>query len=120
MLDDLLEVSRVTTGRVQLNREPFDLADAAGRAVDSLRTSGRLNSHEISVQSSPAHVEADVARTDQIITNLLVNAVKYTDVGGKIDVEVGGVGSFAFVKVTDNGIGISADLLPRLFEVFVQ
>ena len=65
-------------------------------------------------------MEADVARTDQIITNLLVNAVKYTDPGGRIGVEVGSVGSQAFVKVSDNGIGISADLLPRLFEVFVQ
>ncbi len=120
MLDDLLEVSRVTTGRVQLKREPFDLAEVAVRAVDSLRTSGRLNNHEISVRSIPALVEADIARTDQIITNLLVNAVKYTDPGGRIEVEVGAAGSQAFVKVTDNGIGISAELLPRLFEVFVQ
>jgi signal transduction histidine kinase/DNA-binding response OmpR family regulator len=120
MLDDLLEVSRVTTGRVQLTREPFDLAEVAARAVDSLRTSGRLNSHEITVQTGQGLVDADIARTDQIVTNLLVNAVKYTDVGGKIEVETGAVGSFSFVRVTDNGIGISADLLPRLFEVFVQ
>jgi CheY-like chemotaxis protein/nitrogen-specific signal transduction histidine kinase len=120
MLDDLLEVSRVTTGRVQLTREAFDLGDVAARAVEALKTSGRLNSHEISLQAGPVLVEADIARTDQIITNLLVNAVKYTDAGGRIGVEVGSVGSQAFVKVSDNGIGISADLLPRLFEVFVQ
>ena len=120
MLDDLLEVSRVTTGRVQLTREPYDLAEIAARAVEALRTSGRLNSHEIAVQSSQVLVDVDVARTDQIITNLLVNALKYTDPGGHIDVHVGAVGSQAYVKVTDNGIGISADLLPRLFEVFVQ
>jgi CheY-like chemotaxis protein/nitrogen-specific signal transduction histidine kinase len=120
MLDDLLEVSRVTTGRVQLTREAFDLGDVAARAVEALKTSGRLNSHEISLQAGPVLVEADIARTDQIITNLLVNAVKYTDPGGRIGIEVGSVGSQAFVKVSDNGIGISADLLPRLFEVFVQ
>jgi len=120
MLDDLLEVSRVTTGRLQLTREQFDLAEVAARAVEALKTSGRLNSHEITVRARQALVEADVARTDQIITNLLVNAVKYTDVGGKIEVETGAAGSLAFVKVSDNGIGIGADLLPRLFEVFVQ
>jgi CheY-like chemotaxis protein len=120
MLDDLLEVSRVTTGRVQLTREPFDLADVATRSVDSLRTSGRLNNHEIAVQADRVMVEADVARTDQIITNLLVNAVKYTDQGGTIAVKVGTEGPSAFIQVADNGIGISAELLPRLFEVFVQ
>jgi len=120
MLDDLLEVSRVTTGRVQLTVEPFDLGELASRAVEALRASGRLNSHEIELQAASVLVEADIARTDQIITNLLVNAVKYTDAGGRIGVEVGAVGSLAFLRVKDNGIGISADLLPRLFEVFVQ
>jgi len=120
MLDDLLEVSRVTTGRVQLTVEAFDLGEVASRAVEALRASGRLNSHEIELQAGSVLVEADVARTDQIITNLLVNAVKYTDSGGRIAVEVGAIGSLAFLRVKDNGIGISADLLPRLFEVFVQ
>jgi len=120
MLDDLLEVSRVTTGRVQLNREPFDLAEIAGRSVDALRTSGRLNSHKLEFATQKALVEADVARVDQIITNLLVNAVKYTDPGGEIDLNVGVENGQAFVRVADNGIGISPELLPRLFEVFVQ
>ena len=120
MLDDLLEVSRVTTGRVQLNREHMDLADVATRAVDALKTSGRLNSHEIEFEATPVLIDADVARTDQIITNLLVNAVKYTDAGGRIEVKVGREGAHATLRVSDNGIGISADLLPRLFEVFVQ
>lgn len=120
MLDDLLEVSRVTTGRVQLNREHFDLAEVAARSVDALKSSGRLNSHEIDLQASRALVEADIARTDQIITNLLVNAVKYTDAGGRIEVKVGAEGPNALLQVSDNGIGISAELLPRLFEVFVQ
>jgi CheY-like chemotaxis protein/two-component sensor histidine kinase len=120
MLDDLLEVSRVTTGRVQLNREHFDLAEVAARSVDALKTSGRLNSHKIEVQAARVLVDADVARTDQIITNLLVNAVKYTDAGGTIEVTVGAEGPNAFLRVSDNGIGISGELLPRLFEVFVQ
>jgi signal transduction histidine kinase/CheY-like chemotaxis protein len=120
MLDDLLEVSRVTTGRVQLNHEHFDLAEVAARSVDALKTSGRLNSHKIEVQAARVLVDADVARTDQIITNLLVNAVKYTDAGGTIEVTVGAEGPNAFLRVSDNGIGISGELLPRLFEVFVQ
>jgi signal transduction histidine kinase/CheY-like chemotaxis protein len=120
MLDDLLEVSRVTTGRVQLTRESFDLGEVTARSVEALKTSGRLNSHQIELQAGRVLVEADIARTDQIITNLLVNAVKYTDPGGRIDVKVGAVGSQAYLKVSDTGIGISADLLPRLFEVFVQ
>ena len=120
MLDDLLEVSRVTTGRVQLTREPFDLSEVAARAVESLKASGRLNNHELAIQADTVMVEADIARTDQIITNLLVNAVKYTDQGGRITVQVSAEGPSAVLRVTDNGIGISADLLPRLFEVFVQ
>ncbi|HEY2924197.1 MAG TPA: response regulator, partial [Candidatus Eisenbacteria bacterium] len=105
MLDDLLEVSRVTTGRVQLKREPFDLSEVATRAVESLKTSGRLNNHELSVQSDHVIVEADIARTDQIITNLLVNAVKYTDQGGRISVQIGAEGPHAVLRVSDNGIG---------------
>jgi signal transduction histidine kinase/DNA-binding response OmpR family regulator len=120
MLDDLLEVSRVTTGRLQLSREGFDLKEAAARAVEALRTSGRFENHELAVRTNRVMVEADIARTEQIITNLLVNAVKYTDPGGKIALEVGEEGEQAVVRVSDNGIGISADLLPRLFEVFVQ
>src|SRR6185503_18101998 len=77
MLDDLLEVSRVTTGRVQLTRESFDLSEVAARAVEALKASGRLNGHQLEVQADHVMVEADIARTDQIITNLLVDALKY-------------------------------------------
>jgi signal transduction histidine kinase/DNA-binding response OmpR family regulator len=120
MLDDLLEVSRVTTGRVQLTLEPFDLADLAAKSVDALKASGRMNGHILNFKADPVMVDADVARTDQIITNLLVNAVKYTDPGGKISLYVKPEGSQAVIRVSDNGIGIAPDLLPRLFEVFVQ
>jgi len=120
MLDDLLEVSRVTTGRVQLTLEPFDLADLAAKSVEALRASGRMNGHILNFKADPVMVDADVARTDQIITNLLVNAVKYTDPGGKISLHVKPEGSQAVIRVSDNGIGIAPDLLPRLFEVFVQ
>ena len=120
MLDDLLEVSRVTTGRVQLTVEPFDLGELAAKTVEALRASGRMNGHELAFKADPVMVEADVARTDQIITNLLVNAAKYTDPGGRITLRVKAEGSQAIIRVSDNGIGISAELLPRLFEVFVQ
>jgi signal transduction histidine kinase/DNA-binding response OmpR family regulator len=120
MLDDLLEVSRVTTGRVQLTVEPFDLAELAAKSVEAMRASGRMNGHSLTFKADPVMVEADVARTDQIITNLLVNAVKYTDPGGKISLHVKPEGTQAVIRVSDNGIGIAPDLLPRLFEVFVQ
>jgi len=120
MLDDLLEVSRVTTGRVQLKREPFDLSQVAARTVESLRTSGRLEQHDLVLKADTVVVEADVARTEQIITNLLVNAVKYTNPGGRITAQIGIEGEQGVLKVSDTGIGISADLLPRLFDAFVQ
>ena len=120
MLDDLLEVSRVTTGRVQLKREPFDLSQAAARTVEALRASGRLEQHDLVIKADSVVVEADIARTEQIITNLLVNAVKYTNPGGRITAQIGIEGDQGVLKVSDTGIGISPDLLPRLFDAFVQ
>jgi CheY-like chemotaxis protein len=120
MVDDLLEVSRVTAGRITVTRMPMDLRDAVDRAVEALRASSRLDQHQVTVQGGGVRVQADPARMEQVVTNLLVNAVKYTDPGGKIDVEVAGEDGQAVVRVTDNGIGISPELMPLLFDVFVQ
>jgi CheY-like chemotaxis protein len=120
MVDDLLEVSRVTTGRIALTRGPLDLCEIVGHAVESLRTAGRLDHHDLSFTGEAVMIDADAARTEQIVTNLLVNAVKYTDPGGRIRVEVAAEDEHAVLTVRDNGIGIAPDLLPRLFEVFVQ
>ena len=120
IVDDLLEVSRVTAGRIRLSLQPLDLKDVVKRAVDAMRASGRLDPYQVVVTGESVMVEADLARVEQVITNLLVNAVKYTDPGGRIAVQIAAEDDRAVVRVSDTGIGISPELLPNLFEVFVQ
>ena len=120
MIDDLLDVSRLTTGRISVTKAPVDLAEVARRSLDTLRDAGRLDRHMIDVQAASVVVEADATRMEQVITNLLVNALKYTDPGGRVTLEVGVDGPHAIVRVRDSGIGISPELLPRLFDLFAQ
>ncbi len=120
MVDDLLDVARVTSGQIALSREPVDLADLVERSVEGLRVSGRLDKHDVRVRALRVTVQADRSRMEQVITNLLVNAVKYTDAGGRIEVDVIGDGDEAVLRVRDTGIGISAEMLPRLFDLFTQ
>src|SRR5262245_854766 len=120
MIDDLLDVSRLTTGRISLTKAPVDLAEAVGRSLDALGEAGRLDRHVVDVRASSAMVEADTTRMEQVVTNLLVNALKYTDAGGRVEVEVSVEGDDAVLRVRDTGIGISSDLLPRLFDLFAQ
>jgi signal transduction histidine kinase/DNA-binding NarL/FixJ family response regulator len=120
MVEDLLEVSRVTSGRITLNRTPLDLREVVERAVEAVRASGRLDEHELVLRCDRVVIEADAARMEQVVTNLLVNAVKYTDPGGHISIAVEADGEQAVITVADDGMGISPELLPRLFEVFVQ
>ena len=120
MVDDLLEVSRVTAGQVILVPGPVKVREIAERALETLRAAGRLQNHRVTLEADEAMVEADDARLEQVITNLLVNAVKYTDPGGAIRLQVEGEGDQVVFRVEDSGIGISAELLPRIFDVFVQ
>jgi signal transduction histidine kinase/CheY-like chemotaxis protein len=120
IIDDLLDVARVTTGKITLVPEPVDLADAATRCLGVLRDTGKLDHHVAALQTEPVWVGADPARLEQIITNLLVNAAKYTPAGGSINVRVTAEGTEAVLSVEDTGIGISDDLLPRVFELFTQ
>jgi PAS domain S-box-containing protein len=115
LVDDLLDVSRVVAGKVVLRLQPVDLADAARRAA--AMHGGR---HVLSVEASPAWVAADPTRLEQIITNLLANAVKYTPAGREITVGIGVEGERAVLRVRDTGAGIRAELLPRVFDLFVQ
>jgi signal transduction histidine kinase/CheY-like chemotaxis protein len=122
LVDDLLDVSRVTSGKIVLQRLPLDLREVARRSVQAQDASARERGHALTL--SPAEealpVEGDAVRLDQVITNLLTNAVKYTPPNGRIDVRVGREGSQALVRVRDNGIGIAADMLPHIFELFTQ
>jgi CheY-like chemotaxis protein len=120
MVDDLLDVARVSSGRISLDLVSIDLCDVVRRAVEALRVAGGLDHHEIGLRLKPTTIFADVARMEQVITNLLVNAVKYTDAGGRIEMEVGAEGGEGVVRVRDTGVGMSADMLRRLFQPFAQ
>jgi len=120
IVDDLLEVSRVTSGRIELLRAQVDLKRLAERVLESLHVSGRVSDHKVAIDGGGVFAEADEARMEQVMTNLLVNALKYTDAGGEVVIELTNEGEEAVIRVRDSGIGISAELLPHVFDVFVQ
>ena len=120
MVDDLLDVARVTRGTVVLDRRPVNLADTVTQSLSALSASGRTARHQITVDVEPVWVHADPVRVQQIVTNLIVNAIKYTPADGTIHVTVGAPDDCAVVTVADSGIGISAAMLPRVFEPFAQ
>jgi signal transduction histidine kinase/CheY-like chemotaxis protein len=120
IIDDLLDVSRSLAGRLTLKMQRHDLSRLVENSVASLQAAGRTGDHELRVLTEQAWVDVDPVRVEQIITNLLDNAVKYTPHGGCIQVALRVIEEEAVLTVSDNGIGISSDLLPRIFEVFVQ
>ena len=121
-VDDLLDVSRITSGRLQLRREPVAIAGVVERAVESVRPLVEQQRHVLTVTGavSPIYVDGDATRLEQVVVNLLNNAAKYTDPGGRIDLTLETENSQAVLRVKDTGIGIDAELRPRLFEPFVQ
>jgi signal transduction histidine kinase len=122
LVDDLLDVARFTAGKLELRREPIDLDGIVEEAVASCRTSidGRSHRLEITAHSAPAIVHGDPVRLIQCVCNLIHNAVKYTEPGGRLTIDWGSERGDGFVRVTDNGRGIPADLLPKIFDMFVQ
>ncbi len=120
MVDDLLDVARVTRGRIHLNRRPIDLAKIARRTVMMMSASGRLARHRLETDYRGARILADETRMEQIVTNLVDNAAKYTQEGGTLFVRVRPEGKDAVLEVQDNGMGIAPALLPRIFELFTQ
>jgi signal transduction histidine kinase/CheY-like chemotaxis protein len=120
LVDDLLDVSRVITGKIVLNRAPLDVAEALEHAIEGLRTSGRLGSRPVVKNLQPAWVEADSTRLEQVFGNLLTNAIKYAPPEAPIEVSVERVQDRVVVRIRDSGIGIEPQLLPRIFELFVQ
>ena len=122
LVDDLLDVSRITQGKIALRRERVELAAVVGSAVESTRSLVEELGHQLTVAlpSEPILLEADPARLSQVLMNLLNNAAKYTNPGGRIwlTAEPGGEG--VSIRVRDNGIGIDPQMLPRVFEVFTQ
>jgi signal transduction histidine kinase/ActR/RegA family two-component response regulator len=120
IIDDLLDLSRVLSGKIRLNTHALDLSETVKNCVETLRTSGKINRQTLSVHTEPAFILGDSTRIEQIVTNLVDNAIKYTPEDGSITVEARASADEAMLMVKDNGIGIPADLLPLIFDVFVQ
>jgi PAS domain S-box-containing protein len=120
LMDDLLDVGRVVTGKIILERRAMDLLAAARRAVATLRAAGVTERHDVSVDGRPVWVDGDATRLEQVVTNLVSNALKFTPAGGTIRVWVGVEGGEALLRVSDSGVGMSPELLPRIFDLFVQ
>jgi signal transduction histidine kinase/ActR/RegA family two-component response regulator len=122
LVDDLLDVSRITQGRIQLQRQALEIASIVTDAMESVEPLIREKGHRVSVNfnARPLYVDGDSARLVQCVTNLLTNAVKYTDHAGDIRLATRAEGPHAVISVSDNGVGIPADLMPRIFGLFVQ
>ena len=122
LVDDLLDISRITGGKIQLRKEAVDVAVAVARAVETSRPLIDARRHELSVSlpTAPVHVAADLVRLSQVLSNLLNNAAKYTEEGGRIRLEVARESDEVVFRVQDNGIGISPDMVPCIFDLFIQ
>ncbi|MGO9916701.1 MAG: ATP-binding protein [Isosphaeraceae bacterium] len=122
IVDELLEVSRITTGRIQLRPESLAVGVVAENAVATVRSMIDQRKHELTV-SLPTQViwvHADAARLEQVLVNLLTNAAKYTDQGGHVWLTVQQEGEEAVLRVRDTGVGIAPEILPRIFDLFTQ
>jgi PAS domain S-box-containing protein len=121
LVDDLLDVSRITRGKLELRKERLELAAVVERAVESARPLLDERRHRLEVElTEPVLVEADPARLEQVLANLLNNAAKYTPPGGVVRLTARREGGEAVVRVRDTGIGIRPEMLPRLFDLFLQ
>jgi PAS domain S-box-containing protein len=120
LVDDLLDVARVTSGKIALRPVPLDLHALAGRCLDALAQAGRTGEHRVAVEGEPVAVRGDPARLEQVVSNLLDNALKYTPAGGEVRVRTARAGDDALLSVRDTGKGIRGDLLARVFDLFVQ
>jgi PAS domain S-box-containing protein len=122
LVDDLLDVSRITRGKVTLVREPLDLATIIHRAIETSRPLIESSRHQLTVVLPPETVrlDGDVTRLVQVVGNLLNNAAKFTEEGGQIRIEAAREGAEAVIRVRDNGLGLPADLLPHVFDLFTQ
>jgi PAS domain S-box-containing protein len=122
LLDDLLDVSRITSGRLQLRKQPVDLASLVASAVETARPLIDSKQHvmEIVLPAEPVELEVDPLRLSQALSNLLTNAAKYTDPAGHIRLAASLDAGDLRLSVSDSGIGLKADAIPRLFEMFSQ
>jgi PAS domain S-box-containing protein len=122
LVDDLLDVARITTGKVELRCEQIDLADAVKDAVDTSRPLIEKNGQELTVSlpDVPVHANADRTRLAQVFANLLNNSTKFSDRGQPISIALAREGDDAVVRVRDAGVGIAPEALPKIFDMFGQ
>jgi signal transduction histidine kinase len=122
MIEDLLDVSRIISGKVRLDVQRVDLKGVIDAAIEAVRPTAEAKNIRLLPVLDPAAgpVSGDPSRLQQIVWNLLSNAIKFTPKGGKVQVELARVNSHVEVVVTDTGIGIKAEFLPHLFERFRQ
>ena len=120
IVNDLLDVSRLMAGKIMLERQSLNLADCVNSCVDALRTTDRAASYRIAVQSHPVWISGDSSRIEQILNNLLTNALKFSPQGSEIRISVHEEAGRALVSVHDSGVGLTPELLQRVFEPFVQ
>ncbi|MBV8145944.1 MAG: response regulator [Gammaproteobacteria bacterium] len=124
LVDDLLDVSRVTQGRIELQRQPLQVSHLILQAIEAAQPILREKHHRLvtvhCVEPADLHVNADPARLVQCLVNVLTNAAKYTDPGGQITVQTRAEGQSALIEISDTGMGIAPELLPRVFDLFVQ
>lgn len=121
MVDDLLDVSRITHGRIELECQPVELGAVIAAAAEAVAPAMLERRHQLHVEpGAPLTVLGDAARLQQCLVNLLSNAAKYTDAGGEVRLDLARDGAEAVVRVRDSGVGIAPDMLPAVFDLFVQ
>jgi signal transduction histidine kinase len=122
LVDDLLDVGRITTGKVSLRFETADLRTVVQETAESMRSQldARTQSLNVELADEPVYVRADPTRLAQVVTNLIGNASKYTLPGGEIAIDVSVQGAEVAVSIKDNGTGISREALPHIFELYAQ
>jgi PAS domain S-box-containing protein len=123
LVDDLLDISRITSGRIRLHPEPLELTELVKAVIESYRQSAETTRHQqiiLAASSEPLHVIGDRIRLTQVFSNILHNAVKYTPPGGRIDIALRAEDREAVVSIRDNGIGIPREMLDHIFEPFAQ
>jgi signal transduction histidine kinase len=120
IVDDLLDLSRAMSGKILLSKKRIDIGPLVSNCLDTFRATGRTASYRVNSKFGPGWVDGDPTRLEQIATNLIDNALKYTPGGGSIDIAIDTIGEEVVLSVRDSGVGIPPDLLPHVFDVFVQ
>src|SRR5262249_21779757 len=122
LVDDLIDVSRITRGKLQLRTDAMDLVEATHRAIETARPLVESRHHHLqaTLPTPPVTIHGDATRIAQVISNLLANSAKYTPDGGSIELVLEVEAEDAVLRVTDNGMGIPPELIERVFDLFAQ